>query len=101
MEWILIICGILITLFFLTRGGNKKFWNLVNKYPLEAYELFKSNSCWFIIHPGENKQKPSFGDWSGPFFINIPNIGRIKVYGKDKEFEIKQKEFIDKITKRQ
>lgn len=94
MKWILIVVLIVVLLYFLAKSGNQKFWKLVNKYPLEAYNFFMDNDCWFVIHNGESIDKPSTGEWTGPFFVIIPTIGRIKIYGKTGFFEVKQKEFI-------
>lgn len=95
MKWILLtVIAIVIFFYFLTKSGNNKFWKLVNKYPTQAYDFFVNNDCWFIIHPGENKMKPSSEDWTGPFFIIVPGIGKLKIYGKFGEFEQKQEEFI-------
>jgi len=81
-------------IYFIMKSGNSRFWKLVRKYPLKAYKFFKENDCWYVIHPDENSNKPAEGNWTGPFFTNIPNIGRIKIYGKAGQFETKQEEFI-------
>ena len=94
MHWIFIIfitLGIIYYIFF--TGGNDKFWHLVNKYPVQAYDFFINNDCWYVVHPGEHVDKPSNGNWAGPFFIYVPNIGKLKIYGRIGEFEQKQEEF--------
>lgn len=95
--WIIIIPIVVVLIFFLIKSGNDKFWKCVNKHPTEAYDFFTSNDCWFVIHPNESKTKPNKGNWSGPFFVPIPGIGRLKIYGKENEFEIKQQEFISEM----
>lgn len=94
MKWILIIVmAIAVVFYFLTKSGNHKFWKLVNKYPLQAYDFFINNDCWLVIHPGDNVSKPSTGDWTGPFFVVIQGIGRLKIYGRTGAFKQKQAEF--------
>jgi len=100
MKWIIIILFALTAIYFLVKSGNNKFWQLVNKNQFAAYDFFINNDCWFVIHPGEKLEKPSNGNWSGPFFVPIPGIGRLKVYGKENEFEKKQQEFIEMIENR-
>lgn len=100
MKWFIIIGIVMVFLYFMIKKGNGKFWKHVNKNPLEAYDFFINNDCWFVIHPNEFKSKPKNCDWSGPFFVLVPGIGRLKVYGKEDEFEMKQQEFIDMIENR-
>lgn len=99
MKWIIIILFALVAIYFLVKSGNNKFWQLVNKNQLAAYDFFINNDCWFVIHPGEKLEKPSNGDWAGPFYIPIQGIGKLKIYGKKGEFERKQQEFIDNFEK--
>jgi hypothetical protein len=75
-----------------------KFWQLARKNPLRAYEFFNSSDSWFIIHPNEKKNKPTKESWFGPFFMIIPGIGRIKIYGKSNEIELKQLEFVQNMN---
>ena len=98
MNWIVIVAVIVSLFFYLTRDGTSKFWKLVNRNPQKAYNFFIGNDCWYVIHPGENKTKPKIGQWSGPFFVIIPEIGRIKIYGRDSDFELKQQEFINQLS---
>ena len=100
MKWFIIIGIAIVFLYFMIKKGNDKFWKYVNKNPMEAYDFFMKNDCWFVIHPNEFKSKPKDGDWSGPFFVPVPGIGRLKVYGKEDEFEKKQQEFIEMIENR-
>lgn len=95
MKWFLIIGITIIFLYFLIKKGNNKFWKYVNKNPLEAYDFFRSNDCWFVIHPNELKSKPKDGDWSGPFFVPVPGIGTLKVYGYEDEFEKSNKNLLN------
>lgn len=99
MKWFIIIGIVIVVLYFIFKSGNDKFWKTVNKYPLDAYEFFIKNDCWFVIHPNEFKSKPKDGDWTGPFFVPVPGIGRLKIYGKTNEYEKKQEEFIEMIEK--
>ena len=95
MKWILfVLLMALPIIYFIIKSGNSKFWKLVRKYPHDAYEFFKNNDCWYVIHPNENNKKPTEGKWTGPFFIYIPNIGRLKIYGIKREYEELQKQFI-------
>ncbi len=94
MKWIFIVSCIIIFFYFLTKRGNNKFWKLANRKPLQAYDFFINNDCWYVIHPNQNNSKPTSGDWSGPFFVIIPSVGKLRIYGKVGEFEIKQEEFI-------
>ncbi|MDR2026814.1 MAG: hypothetical protein LBQ01_04545 [Prevotellaceae bacterium] len=94
MEWILIIGIVLISIYcYIKKTGNLSFWNIANKHPSWAHDYFIEHpDGWYVIYPGENKGKPA-GDWRGPFFITVPEIGRIKVYGKTGVYELQQKEF--------
>jgi hypothetical protein len=97
MEWILIIVGIifLIAVYYikLQKSGNLSFWTIANKHSLWAYDYFMEHSDgWYIICPGEAKGKPA-GDWTGPFFLSVPEIGMITIYGKVGIFEAQQEEF--------
>lgn len=89
MKWIIIIGIAIVFLYLLIQKGNVKFWKYINKNPLEAYDFFMNNDCWFVIYPNEFKSKPKDGDQSGPFFVPAPGIGRLKVYVKEDEFEKK------------
>lgn len=89
----IIIVAIIVVFYFLPKSGNNTFWKLVNKYPLQAYDFFINNDCWFVIHPWDNTTKPLTGNWTGPFFVVIQGIGKLKIYGKKGAFEQKQKEF--------
>jgi hypothetical protein len=100
MDWFIIIGIAIVLLYFMMKKGNDKFWKYVNKNPLEAYYFFMNNECWFVIHPNEFKSRPKDGNWTGPFFVPIPGIGRLKVYGKEAEFKKKQQEFIEMIESR-
>ncbi len=94
MKWIIIVAVLFVVIYFIfAKKGNSKFWKCVQANPMDAYMFFTSNNCWFVIHPNERKSKP-YGDWTGPFFVQIPGVGTIKVYGKTGEFEKKQEEFI-------
>ena len=73
------------------------YWKYVNKNPLDAYDFFMINDCWFVEHPNEFKSVPTNGDQCAPFFVPFPGIGRQKDYGKEDEFEKKQQEFIELI----
>jgi len=101
MKWFIIIGVAFVFIYFIIiKNGNHKFWKYVSKNPLEAYNFFLNNDCWFVIHPNEFKSKPKDGDWSGPFFVPIPGIGKLKIYGKEDELEKKQQEFIEMIENR-
>ena len=97
MIWLTIIGLVIVIIYFLINAGNDKFWKLVNKYPTEAYDFLISNDCLFVIHPNELKIKPKDGNWTGPYFVPVPKIGILKIYGKENEFEFKQQEFIKMI----
>ena len=99
MKWFIIIGIVIVVLYFIFKSGNDKFWKTVNKYPLDAYEFFIKNDCWFVIHPNEFKSKPKDGDWTGAFFVPVPGIGILKIYGKTNEYKKKQEEFIEMIEK--
>mgnify|MGYP006284089141 CR=1 FL=1 len=91
---LIVIIMVLPIVYFIIKSGNSKFWRLVKKHPYEAYEFFKNNDCWYVIHPNDNSQKPVEGKWAGPFFTFIPNIGRLKIYGEKGEYEELQEQFI-------
>lgn len=94
MKWIFLIAmAIVAILYFFNRSGNHKFWKLVTKHPVEAYDFFINNDCWFVIHSGDNDSKPSSGNWTGPFFVVLQGIGKLKIYGRIGAFEQKQAEF--------
>lgn len=80
------------------KSSNRKFWRLAQKHPQKAYQFFNENDCWYVIHPNKNKSKPQ-GDWSGSLIFPIDGIGKLKLYGRNFDFEIKQQEFIDIIEK--
>lgn len=94
MTWIVIALIVIAGIYLLIKSGNDKFWKIVNKHPLEAYHFFMSNDCWIVIHKGELDSKPKTEEWTGPFYVIIPTIGRIKVYGKTGCFEREQNEFL-------
>lgn len=95
MKWILIIILLIVIFLIIIRRGNITFWKLVKKHPFQAYEFFINNDCWFVIYPNDLDIKPSDGEWTGPFFVIMPQIGRLKIYGKVGEFEKKQEEFVE------
>ncbi len=100
MQWyILLIIFIGIFIYFFYKDGNRKFWKYAQKHPYIAYSFFMENDCWYVVHAHEFKAKPKEGKWTGPFYVIVPRIGRIKVYGRDGEYEIKQQEFIKIIDK--
>ena len=100
MKWFIIVGIAIAFLYFVKKKGNDKFWKYVKKNPIEAYDFFMNNDCWFVIHPNEFKSKPTEGNWSGPYLVLVPGIGRLKIYGKEEEFEKKQQEFIEMIENR-
>jgi hypothetical protein len=100
MKWLIIIGIASVFLYFILKKGNDKFWKYVNNNPFKAYEFFMNDDCWLVIHPNEYKSKPKDGGWSGPFFVPVPGIGRLKIYGKEGEFEKRQQEFIEMIESR-
>lgn len=95
MYWILIIGAVFLVIVILVKLGNNEFWQTANKNPLIAYSFFLTNDCWFVINPLEDKSKPTDGEWLGPFFLLVPHVGRVKIYGKKGEIEQKQKEFLE------
>jgi hypothetical protein len=97
MNWLIVTLIVIGLIYYLIKKGNNKFWKLVHKHPFEAYEYFMTNECWYVVHPNDFKNKPPQGNWSGPYIVQIPGIGRIKVYGKESEFEANQMEFIKRI----
>ena len=98
IKWIFIALAVIILFImysrFLRKSGKIQFWNLVNKHPQQAYDFFINNDCWYVIYPNEHKPKPIVGEWIGPFFVEMPGIGRLKIYGKSGYCEIKQEEFM-------
>lgn len=99
MTWIGITFIVIVGIYFLLRSGNSKFWKIVNDHPIEAYYFFMNNDCWYVIHYGELDNKPQTEDWTGPFYVIIPTIGKIKVFGKTKCYEHEQNEFLSKFIK--
>ncbi len=96
MKYVIIVLILIVLLYIFANRGNNKFWQLVNKNQMIAYDFFVNNDCWFVIHPWENKEKPTDGEWVGPFYVPIIGIGKLKIYGKKGYFEKKQKEFCQK-----
>lgn len=95
MIWLYIILGLLIVFFIFYLRGKPKFWKIAASYPTAAYNFFlKHDDIWYIIHPGEEGTKPTGGDWDGPFYFVVPEIGRIKLYGKVGKYEDNQEAFI-------
>jgi hypothetical protein len=96
--------NILDILSFVVYGGPKgdgvRFWELVASHPAEAYEFFTKNACLLVVYPDEKKGKPKSGGWTGPYFFNMPDIGKLKIYGRAGEFEKKQEEFIERMKER-
>ena len=97
MTWIVIALISILAIYLLQKLGNDKFWKTVNKHPVEAYNLFMSSDCWIVVHEGESISQLKSDEWTGPFFVNIPSIGKIKVYGRISCIEFEQNEFLRQV----
>jgi hypothetical protein len=101
MEWIVVwiiiliiaIVSLIACFIKVQKNGNLSFWKLANKHSEWAHDYFMEHpDGWYVIYPVENKNKPT-GDWKGPFFLIVPGIGKITIYGKSGIFESQQKHF--------
>ncbi|MDR0872212.1 MAG: hypothetical protein LBN27_01925 [Prevotellaceae bacterium] len=97
MIWILLVVAVIVLLIIISKLGNNKFWQLAQKHPEKAYELFSDSDCWCIVYPHQNKTKPS-GNWDGPFYFFVKNT-KLTIYGKVGEYEKQQNEFINQLKK--
>lgn len=91
-----IIIAIVLLYIVLHFSGMPTFWKLTRKHPVEAYDFFLSNDCWFVVDGVNNTEPPKDRkNWDGPFTLFLPNIkNRIKVYGKSPYYEKSQEEFV-------
>ena len=82
----------------ISRQKTFPFWKLASDMPDEAYEFFLSEPCWAIYDPPSRKQeRPSGRDYTGPFFLHVPSLGRrIAFYGKSDLIEESQRRFIER-----
>ena len=100
MEWIVvaIVVGFLYYHFVLVKGGNLKFWKVVNAHPEEAYSFFKANDCFVVFEsepPGGYRASLPAGEWDGPFKLPVPSKGQVvTVYGHVPEYQNAQENFI-------
>jgi hypothetical protein len=98
--WIIIVIISLIVLYAILHFlGKPSFWKLTRKHPIEAYNFFLENDCWFVVDSVNNFDPPIDGNnWDGPFSLFLPNINkRIKIYGKSPEYLKSEEEFIKMI----
>jgi hypothetical protein len=101
---VLIVIISLIALFFLFHFlGKPRFWKLTRRYPIEAYNFFLENDCWFVVDGINNSEPPKDKrNWDGPFSLFLPNINKlIQIYGKYPDFEKSEVEFIKIFTNRE
>lgn len=93
MKTIFIILVFIVIIFYILRKhGHSKFWKMTREHPELAYKLFSESSSWYIDN---GTGKPTDGNWSGPFYFNLPNLNRlIKIYGKVGEYQKSQDEML-------
>lgn len=97
--WIIVVIISLVILYTILHFlGKPSFWKLTRKYPIEAYNFFLENDCWFVVDGINNSEPPKDKhNWDGPFSLFLPNDNkRIKVYGKSPEYEESENVFLKK-----
>lgn len=103
MEWLIgiLIVGFLYYRFVLVKGGNLKFWKVVNSHPEEAYSFFKRNDCFVVFDSdpsGGYRANLPAGEWDGPFKLPVPSKDRVvTIYGRTPEYHDAQEDFIKSI----
>jgi|LQYC01.1.fsa_nt_gi hypothetical protein len=103
MEWLIgiVIVGFLYYRFVIVKGGNLKFWKIVNGHPEEAYYFFKGNDCFMVFDsepPGGYRANLPPGEWDGPFKLPVPSKNSVvTIYGRSPEYQTAQEDFIRSI----
>ncbi len=91
-------CWVSLLRFVLVKGGNLKFWKVVNAHPEKAYSFFKANDCFVVFEsepPGGYRASLPAGEWDGPFKLPVPSKGRVvTIYGRVPEYQNAQENFI-------
>lgn len=94
----IVVVGVLaiIAIYFLffRKAGNLGFWQLVQKFPAEAYHFFETNPHWHI------GQKPVGKIVVGPFKVRDPVDGRfVSVYCDEDFMDATQNELSERLRK--
>jgi hypothetical protein len=103
MEWLIgiILIGFLYYRFVLVKGGNLKFWKIVNANPDKAYSFFMSKNCFVVFDsepPGGYRANLPPGDWDGPFKLAVPSQNRVvTIFGRLPDYQAAQENFIGSI----
>jgi len=81
---IIIILIVAYFLFFRNQKSGLKFWKKAQNNPEQAYKLLLESEFWHVDDGINNDSQPEINnkDWDGPFYLRVPHIGMIKIYGK-------------------
>lgn len=81
-------------IFFRNQKSGLKFWKKAQRNAAIAYGLFLEDDAWHVDAGIKNLEQPSMdvGEWDGPFWLNVPGIGMIQLYGRVGYYEKSQNE---------
>ncbi|MFA5430090.1 MAG: hypothetical protein WC329_02905 [Candidatus Omnitrophota bacterium] len=85
----------------LSRTKTFPFWNLVSKFPDEAYDWFCTDACWYIYDPPNGQTlKPDTDKYNGGFTLYVPKLNRrITIFGRFDSIEQSERQFLEKYSK--
>jgi hypothetical protein len=78
---------------FFGRMGKFSFWKLAAQLPEQALEWFRNDPTWVVLSGDQSAPGEGF---TGPFFVAVPSVGRIKVYARDDGIEQSQQRFVER-----
>ncbi|OGR40439.1 MAG: hypothetical protein A2X29_06030 [Elusimicrobia bacterium GWA2_64_40] len=92
-----IMCLPAIYMYLTSKQASYEFWNLAAKFPDKAYDLFCSDSCWYLDESKMIKKN----ELVGPFSLFVPKLDRrIKIWGDAGKIEDSQRKFIERLSPR-
>ena len=81
---IIILLVVVYFLFFRNQKSGLGFWKKAQRNPRVAYDLLLKSDVWHVDDGINLDSQPSMEEeeWDGPFRLNVPGLGLIKIYGK-------------------
>jgi hypothetical protein len=89
-----VACWIFSFTYGRSSSESVRFWRVVVTYPEAAYQWFTIEDSWHVVSDASQGSPPS-GDWTGPFRLYVPSLGRwIRIYGRHPDLEQSQERFL-------